>query len=31
MKNRHIKKQLEELYTDENNSCCFDCDNKPAH
>ena len=31
MKNRHIKKQLEELYNDENNSYCFDCDNKPAH
>jgi len=28
---RHIKKQLEELYTDEKNSSCFDCDNKPAH
>ena len=31
MKNRHIKKQLEELYTQESNSYCFDCDNKPAH
>ena len=28
---RQIKKQLEELYTDESNSTCFDCDNKPAH
>ena len=28
---RQIKKQLEELYTDEKNSTCFDCDNKPAH
>ena len=31
MKNRLIKKQLEEIYTDEKNSYCFDCDNKPAH
>ena len=31
MKNRHIKKQLEEIYMDEKNSNCFDCDNKPAH
>ena len=31
MKNRHIKKQLEELYNEESNTCCFDCDNKPAH
>ena len=31
MKNRHIKKQLEELYTQESNSYCFDCDKKPAH
>ena len=28
---RQIKKQLEELYTEESNSTCFDCDNKPAH
>jgi hypothetical protein len=28
---RQIKKQLEELYMDEKNSTCFDCDNKPAH
>jgi len=28
---RQIRKQLEELYTDEKNSTCFDCDNKPAH
>ena len=28
---RQIKKQLEEIYTDEKNSTCFDCDNKPAH
>jgi len=28
---RQIKKQLEELYTNEANSTCFDCDNKPAH
>ena len=25
------EKQLEKLYTDEKNSTCFDCDNKPAH
>ena len=31
MKNRHIKKQLEEIYMNEKNSTCFDCDNKPAH
>lgn len=29
--NRQIKKQLEDLYTDPNNSKCFDCDNMPAH
>ena len=28
---RQIKKQLEELYTEESNSTCFDCDSKPAH
>ena len=28
---RQIKKQLEELYTEESNSSCFDCDSKPAH
>ena len=28
---RQIQKQLEEIYTDEKNSTCFDCDNKPAH
>jgi len=28
---RQIKKQLEEIYTQESNSICFDCDNKPAH
>ena len=28
---RQIKKQLEEIYTEESNSTCFDCDNKPAH
>ena len=28
---RQIKKQLEDLYMDEKNSTCFDCDNKPAH
>ena len=28
---RQIKKQLEEIYTNELNSTCFDCDNKPAH
>jgi len=28
---RKIQKQLEEIYTDEKNSSCFDCDNKPAY
>ena len=28
---KQIKKQLEEIYTNELNSTCFDCDNKPAH
>ena len=28
---RQIKKQLEELYNEESNSSCFDCDSKPAH
>ena len=28
---RQIKKQLEELYKEESNSSCFDCDSKPAH
>ena len=28
---RKIKKQLEEIYSEESNSSCFDCDNKPAH
>ena len=28
---RKIKKQLEEIYTEESNSTCFDCDHKPAH
>ena len=28
---RQIKKQLEELYQEESNSTCFDCDSKPAH
>ena len=28
---RQIKKQLEEIYKEESNSSCFDCDSKPAH
>ena len=29
--NKQLKKQLESLYTDPNNSQCFDCDKQPAH